>query len=71
MSDIFLVFLAPCADMAEFKNPYAEENPFIQAHFDCLNCGGKLWEYAIQGQMVCEECQSVFHSAEVFDAQEQ
>ncbi|MFC4549903.1 MULTISPECIES: hypothetical protein [Halorussus] len=55
--------------MAEFDNIYAEENPFVRAHFDCLSCGGKLWEYAIQGQMVCEDCRAVFPSGEVFDAQ--
>lgn len=55
--------------MAEFENPYAEQDPFVRAHFDCLSCGGKLWEYAIQGQMVCENCRSVFPSAEIFDAQ--
>ena len=55
--------------MAEFDNIYAESNPFVRAHFDCLECGGKLWEYAIQGQMVCEDCRSIFPSAEVWDAQ--
>jgi hypothetical protein len=55
--------------MAEFDNIYAEENPFVQAHFDCSSCGGKLWEYAIQGQMVCEDCRAVFPSEEIFDAQ--
>lgn len=55
--------------MAEFKNPYAEEDPFVKPHFDCLECGGKLWEYAIQHQMVCEDCRAVFHSEEVFQAQ--
>lgn len=55
--------------MAEFDNIYAEESPFVQAHFDCLQCGGKLWEYAIQGQMVCEDCRSVFPSDEIFEAQ--
>jgi hypothetical protein len=55
--------------MAEFTNPYAEENPFVEAHFDCLDCGGKLWEYAIQRQMVCEDCRAVFRSDDVFDAQ--
>jgi hypothetical protein len=55
--------------MAEFENPYAEADPFVQAHFDCLDCGGKLWEYAIQGQMVCEDCRSVFPSSEVFETQ--
>ncbi|MCU4800792.1 hypothetical protein OB920_10455 [Halobacteria archaeon HArc-gm2] len=55
--------------MADFENIYAEANPFVRAHFDCLNCGGKLWEYAIQGQMVCEDCRSVFPSDEVFAAQ--
>jgi hypothetical protein len=55
--------------MAEFDNPYAAADPFVQAHFDCLSCGGKLWEYAIQGQMVCEDCRSVFRSSEVFEAQ--
>ena len=55
--------------MAEFENTYATENPFAQAHFDCLSCGGKLWEYAIQRQMVCEDCRTVFPSGEVFEAQ--
>lgn len=54
--------------MAEFENPYVDEDPFVQAHFDCLDCGGKLWEYAIQGQMVCEECRSLFPSQQVFEA---
>ncbi|ELY96833.1 hypothetical protein [Natrialba taiwanensis] len=54
--------------MAEFENPYVEEDPFVRAHFDCLDCGGKLWEYAVQGQMVCEECYGVFPSEQVFDA---
>jgi len=55
--------------MAEFENPYAEESPFIEAHFACLECGGKLWEYAIQRQMVCEGCRAVFPTDEVFAAQ--
>jgi hypothetical protein len=55
--------------MAEFENPYAEEDPLVKAHFDCLECGGKLWEYAIQGQMVCEDCRAVFRSSEIFEAQ--
>lgn len=55
--------------MAEFENPYAEADPFVRAHFDCPTCEGKLWEYAIQRQMVCEDCRSVFRSAEIFDAQ--
>lgn len=54
--------------MAEFTNPYAENDPFVEAHFDCLNCGGKLWEYAIQRQMVCEDCRNVFSTDEVFDS---
>ncbi|SEV80257.1 hypothetical protein [Natrinema salifodinae] len=54
--------------MAEFDNPYVDQDPFVRAHFDCLDCGGKLWEYAIQGQMVCEECRGVFPSEQVFDA---
>ncbi|WP_121743122.1 hypothetical protein [Natronorubrum halophilum] len=54
--------------MAEFENPYVDEDPFVRAHFDCLNCGGKLWEYAIQRQMVCEDCLDVFPSEEVFEA---
>jgi reverse gyrase len=57
--------------MAEFTNPYAENDPFVEAHFDCLNCGGKLWEYAIQRQMVCEDCRSVYTSEEIFSAQSQ
>ncbi len=52
--------------MAEFTNPYAEADPFVEAHFDCLNCGGKLWEYAIQGAMVCEDCRAMFRSKDVF-----
>jgi hypothetical protein len=55
--------------MAEFENPYAEANPFARAHFDCLRCDGKLWEYAIQKRMVCEDCRAVFRSGEIFDAQ--
>ena len=55
--------------MADFENPYAEASPFVQAHFDCLNCGGKLWEYAIQRQMVCEDCRSVFPTSTVVEAQ--
>jgi len=55
--------------MAEFENIYADANPFVEAHFDCLECGGKLWEYAIQGQMVCEDCRSVFPSEDVFAVQ--
>lgn len=54
--------------MVEFENPYAAEDPFVKAHFDCLDCGGKLWEYAIQRQMVCEECRAVFGSQDVFEA---
>ncbi|MFB6271071.1 MAG: hypothetical protein ABEH83_14090 [Halobacterium sp.] len=55
--------------MAEFTNPYAEADPFVEAHFDCLSCGGKLWEYAIQRRMVCEDCRAIFRSEEVFDDQ--
>jgi len=55
--------------MAEFENPYAENDPMARAHFDCPDCGGKLWEYAMQGQMVCEDCRSVFRSNEDFEAQ--
>ncbi len=55
--------------MAEFENPYAEQNPFVEAHFDCLDCCGKLWEYAIQRQMVCADCRAVFTTDEVFEAQ--
>lgn len=55
--------------MAEFENPYAENDPFVEAHFDCLDCGGKLWEYAIQRQMVCEDCREVFPTQDVFDEQ--
>ena len=55
--------------MAEFENPYAEHDPFVRAHFDCLDCGGKLWEYAIDGQMMCEDCRSMFPSEAVFDDQ--
>ncbi|SDY08585.1 hypothetical protein [Halobellus clavatus] len=55
--------------MAEFENPYATEDPFVEAHFDCLECGGKLWEYAIQRQMVCEDCRALFTTEEVFSAQ--
>jgi len=66
---VLLGLPASSTGMAEFTNPYAEESPFVSAHFDCLECGGKLWEYAIQGSMVCEDCRSVFRSAEVFEAQ--
>ena len=52
--------------MAEFTNPYAEADPFVEAHFDCLNCGGKLWEYAIQRAMVCEDCRALFRSEDVY-----
>lgn len=55
--------------MAEFENPYAAADPFARAHFDCLECGGKLWEYALQGRMVCEDCRALFASDEVFEAQ--
>jgi hypothetical protein len=55
--------------MAEFTNPYAEADPFVEAHFDCLDCGGKLWEYAIQHRMVCEDCRALFRSQDVFDDQ--
>ncbi|SDK59923.1 MULTISPECIES: hypothetical protein [Natronorubrum] len=55
--------------MAEFENPYAEHSPFVRAHFDCLDCGGKLWEYAMDQQMVCEDCRNVFDSDTVFDDQ--
>lgn len=55
--------------MAEFENPYAEKDPFVRAHFDCPNCRGKLWEYAIQAQMVCEDCRSVFRAGDIFDDQ--
>lgn len=54
--------------MAEFTNPYAEHDPFVRAHFDCLDCGGKLWEYAIQRVMFCEDCRTVFRTADVFEA---
>ncbi|SEP01138.1 hypothetical protein SAMN04487948_110121 [Halogranum amylolyticum] len=54
--------------MAEFENPYAQANPLVRAHFDCLSCGGKLWEYAIQNRMVCEDCGELFDSSDVFDA---
>lgn len=55
--------------MAEFENPYAKHDPFVEAHFDCPNCGGKLWEYAVQRQMVCEDCREVFRSEDIFDRQ--
>ncbi|MFB6354757.1 MAG: hypothetical protein ABEJ92_11815 [Halobacteriales archaeon] len=55
--------------MAEFENPYAEHDPFVRAHFDCPDCGGKLWEYAIQRQMFCEDCRAVFRTEAIFDAQ--
>ena len=55
--------------MAEFTNPYADEDPFVEAPFDCLDWGGKLWEYAIQRQMVCEDCRTLFETEEVFEAQ--
>jgi len=54
---------------AEFDNIYAESNPFVRAHFDCPNCGGRLWEYAIQRRMVCEDCRSLFDAQGVFEAQ--
>lgn len=52
--------------MAEFENPYAEADPLVEAHFECPNCGGKLWEYAVQGRMVCEDCRSVYNSDDIF-----
>jgi predicted RNA-binding Zn-ribbon protein involved in translation (DUF1610 family) len=55
--------------MVEFTNPYATEAPFKRAHFDCPNCGGKLWEYAIQKAMVCEDCRELFDPDEVMLAQ--
>ena len=55
--------------MADFENIYAKHNPFVRAHFDCLECGGKLWEYAIQRQMFCEDCRAVFSPQEIYDAQ--
>ena len=57
--------------MTDFENPYAELDSFVEVHFDCLSRGGKLWEYAIQGQMVCvcEDCRAVFPSDEIFDVQ--
>jgi len=55
--------------MAEFDNIYAESSPFARAHFDCPECGGKLWEYAIQGRMVCEDCRSLFTSDDIFESQ--
>ncbi|WP_254533011.1 hypothetical protein [Natrinema gelatinilyticum] len=54
--------------MAEFDNPYVDEDPFVRAHFDCLDCGGKLWEYAIARQMVCEDCRTAFPAKEIFEA---
>jgi len=50
--------------MAEFTNPYAKGNPFLRAHFDCPNCGGKLWEYAIERSMVCEDCRQYWKPEE-------
>lgn len=55
--------------MAEFENPYAEASSFVRAHFDCPDCGGKLWEYAIQERMVCEDCRELFRSGNVFESQ--
>ena len=55
--------------MAEFDNIYADANPFVRAHFDCPDCDGRLWEYAIQKQMVCENCRLVFRSGDIFEAQ--
>ena len=55
--------------MVEFENTYSDEDPFTRAHFDCPNCGGKLWEYAIQKAMVCEDCRELFDPDEVFEAQ--
>ncbi|WP_227357365.1 hypothetical protein [Haladaptatus salinisoli] len=54
--------------MSEFENPYSEESPFVRAHFDCPECGGKLWEYAIQRRMVCEDCREFVSSDELFEA---
>jgi len=51
--------------MAEFENPYAKHDPFIQADVECPDCGGKLWEYALQGQMVCEDCRALFPTDEM------
>jgi ribosomal protein L37AE/L43A len=51
--------------MAEFENPYAKHDPFIRAEVDCEECGGKLWEYALQGVMVCEDCRTVFATEDV------
>ena len=55
--------------MADFENPYAAADPFVRAHFDCPDCGGKLWEYAIQRMMFCEDCRASFRSAAIFEAQ--
>lgn len=55
--------------MAEFENTYADASPFVGAHFDRPDCGGNLREYAIQQQMVCEDCRDVFSSGAIFDAQ--
>lgn len=54
--------------MAEFENPYAEVNPFIRAHYNCPECGGKLWEYAIQRRMVCEDCRGIFSSDNLIES---
>ena len=56
--------------MAEFDNPYAKGNPFLRAHFDCPNCGGKLWEYAIERAMVCEDCRQYWKPEEALAYQE-
>ena len=53
--------------MADFENPYATEDPFVEAPFGCPECGGKLWEYGIQRRMVCEDCRALFETAEIFE----
>lgn len=55
--------------MVEFENTYSDEREFIRAHFDCPECGGKLWEYAIQKAMVCEDCLELFDPDEIVAAQ--
>lgn len=38
------------------------------AHYPCPNCGGKLWEYAIEQVMICEDCRSRYDPAEIIAA---
>ena len=36
----------------------------------CPNCGGKLWEYAIERAMVCEDCRQYWKPEEALAHQE-